>query len=134
MHQDFSEESSEVGNQLVVARRYGLDPRLVSVWVCKSRNGSGRKTKLSDKVKQLEEENQQLKKLVADLALKTSILEDLQKKRTNDPRAVRGGNRVDFTWHTSKESAENCWYSAIHSLLSKKAPFVTQNWFGRQAS
>jgi transposase len=73
-------EIEQVGNQLLVAKRYGLDPRLVSIWVIKSRNGCGRKTKLSDKVKQLEEENRQLKKLVADLALKTSVLEDLQKK------------------------------------------------------
>jgi transposase len=79
-------EIEEVGNQLLVARRYGLDPRLVSVWVIKSRNGSGRKTKLSDKVKSLEEENKQLKKLVADLALKTSILEDLQKKTSQRSR------------------------------------------------
>ncbi|MBA2872320.1 transposase-like protein [Anoxybacillus calidus] len=78
-------EALEVGNKALVARRYELSPNLVQRWVKAYEDGQlGQETvthSSSAEVKKLEEENEQLKKLLGEKDLEIAILRDLIKKK-----------------------------------------------------
>ncbi|MGG3738452.1 transposase [Aeribacillus pallidus] len=77
-------EALEVGNKALVARRYELSPNLVQRWVKAYEEGQlGEETVISSsaEVKRLEEENEQLKKLLGEKDLEIAILRDLIKKK-----------------------------------------------------
>jgi len=78
-------EALEVGNKALVARRYELSPNLVQRWVKAYEEGHlGQETiphSSSAEVKRLEEENEQLKKLLGEKDLEIAILRDLVKKK-----------------------------------------------------
>jgi putative transposase len=80
----FSEEQmlgvlaeAELGPVDEVCRRHGISPKTYYRW--KSKYG-GMSVPETRRLKQLEEENTRLKRLVADQALDNSILKDLLKK------------------------------------------------------
>ncbi|MEK4176575.1 transposase [Aeribacillus sp. FSL K6-1305] len=78
-------EALEVGNKALVARRYELSPNLVQRWVKAYEEGQlGQETvthSSSAEIKRLEEENEQLKKLLGEKDLEIAILRDLIKKK-----------------------------------------------------
>lgn len=86
-------KGKETGNFTAVARQHELDPKMVLRWVKelnrtdvdKLDGNSKRQTAFiptSDDYKQLEQENEKLKKLLAEQALEREILKDLLKKPT----------------------------------------------------
>lgn len=85
------QQGKEIGNLTAVARQHELDPKMVLRWarelkrkdVDKLNRASKRQTAFiptSDDYKQLEQENEKLKKLLAEQALEREILKDLLKK------------------------------------------------------
>jgi putative transposase len=68
---------AELGPVDEVCRRHGISPKTYYRW--KSKYG-GMSVPETRRLKQLEEENTRLKRLVADQALDNSILKDLLKK------------------------------------------------------
>ncbi|WEY94632.1 transposase [Bacillus subtilis] len=82
------QEAIETGNKALVARRHELSPNLVSKWVkAFQEKGNLDHSGIQDIVspsgiKQLEEENDQLKKLLGEKDLEISILRDVLKRRT----------------------------------------------------
>lgn len=84
-------EALEVGNKALVARRYELSPNLVQRWVKTYEKGQlGQETvtpSSSAEIKRLEEENEQLKKLLGEKDLEITILCDLIKKK--NPRLLK---------------------------------------------
>jgi transposase len=78
-------EAKEVGNYAAVARRYEIHANLIYKWVKEFEQDV--ETILSEdvpspvEVKQLEQENDQLKKLLGEKDLEISILRDLLKKK-----------------------------------------------------
>jgi transposase len=78
-------EALEVGNKALVARRYELSPNLVQRWVKAYEDGQLGQEMVthssSAEVKKLEEENEQLKKLLGEKDLEIAILRDLIKKK-----------------------------------------------------
>ena len=76
-------EALEVGNKALVARRYELSPNLVQRWVKAYEEGKlGQEMAPSSaEIKRLEEENEQLKKLLGEKDLEIAILRDLIKKK-----------------------------------------------------
>lgn len=84
-------KGKEMGNITAVARQHELDPKMVLRWakqlnrkdVDKLDGASKRQATFiptSDDYKQLEHENEKLKKLLAEQALEREILKDLLKK------------------------------------------------------
>jgi transposase len=84
-------EALEVGNKALVARRYELSPNLVQRWVKAYEEGQlGQETvthSSSAEIKRLEEENEQLKKLLGEKDLEIAIFRDLIKKK--NPRLLK---------------------------------------------
>ncbi|SFA52711.1 Transposase and inactivated derivatives [Parageobacillus thermantarcticus] len=78
-------EALEVGNKALVARRYELSPNLVQRWVKAYEEGKLGQEMVSSsssaEIKRLEEENEQLKKLLGEKDLEIAILRDLIKKK-----------------------------------------------------
>jgi transposase-like protein len=85
------QKGKEIGNMTAVARQHDLDPKMVLRWarelnrkdVDKLDSSSKRQAAFiptSDDYKQLERENEKLKKLLAEQALEREILKDLLKK------------------------------------------------------
>ncbi|MED3648672.1 transposase [Halalkalibacterium halodurans] len=78
-------EVLETGKQSIVARRYELNPNMVSRWVREYKDGKYGETKTEDvdplEAKQLSQENDQLKKLLGEKDLEIAILRDLIKKK-----------------------------------------------------
>ncbi|GMB10139.1 transposase [Thermolongibacillus altinsuensis] len=78
-------EALEVGNKALVARKYELSPNLVQRWVKAYEEGQlGQEivsSPSSAEIKRLEEENEQLKKLLGEKDLEIAILRDLIKKK-----------------------------------------------------
>ncbi|MFX3660986.1 MAG: transposase [Ectobacillus sp.] len=79
-------EATETGNQSIVARRYNLNPKMVSRWCSEYKNG-----KLGDvdvavlpdfDTKELSKENEKLKILLGEKDLEIAILRDLIKKKS----------------------------------------------------
>ncbi|MDM5186112.1 transposase [Bacillus sp. DX4.1] len=85
--QQVVQEVIDTGNRALVARRYELSPNLVSKWVkafqeSRSLNTSSVQEGVSpSELKQLEAENDQLKKLLGEKDLEISILRDVLKKK-----------------------------------------------------
>jgi hypothetical protein len=88
---DIIRKGKEIGNFTAVARQHELDPKMVLRWardlnrkdVDKLDVTSKRQAQFiptPDDYKQLENENEKLKKLLAEQALKREILKDLLKK------------------------------------------------------
>lgn len=84
-------EVTEVGSQVEVARRHGLDPKLISRWVRESKHRSWEQAALDAKrvatytpspkeFREIEDQNDQLKKLLGEKDLEIQILRDLLKK------------------------------------------------------
>ncbi len=77
-------EVEETGNATLVARRHDLVPGTVTRWVRESKkeNGLISNYNYSNNInaKSLEEENEQLKKLLGEKDLEIAILKDLLKK------------------------------------------------------
>ncbi|MDE8565762.1 transposase [Anoxybacillus rupiensis] len=85
-------EALEVGNKALVARRYDLSSNLVQRWVKAYEEGQlGEETvnSSSAEVKRLEEENEQLKKLLGEKNLEIAILRDWIKKK--NPHLLKNG-------------------------------------------
>lgn len=78
-------EATETGNKTLVARRYELNPNMVSRWVREytdGKFGDVDATVLPDlDSKELSKENDQLKKLLGEKDLEIAILRDLIKKK-----------------------------------------------------
>lgn len=78
-------EVTETGNQTLVARRYELNPNMVSRWIREYKDGKFGDvdvTVLPDlDSKELSKENDQLKKLLGEKDLEIAILRDLIKKK-----------------------------------------------------
>jgi hypothetical protein len=88
---DIIRKGKEIGNFTAVARQHELDPKMVLRWVRelnrkdvdKLDGTSKRQSQFiptADDYKQLEHENEKLKKLLAEQALEREILKDLLKK------------------------------------------------------
>lgn len=78
------QEAMETGNKALVARRHQLSPNLVHRWmkVSQEDNDFSIKGTVSPlEAKQLEEENDQLKKLLGEKDLEIAILRDVLKKK-----------------------------------------------------
>lgn len=88
-------EAIEVGNASEVARRYEIHPTVVGRWIKAYRrdgdsafdpaNRRGKRTRSADmkaeaRVREMERENDQLKKLLGEKDLEIAILRDLLKK------------------------------------------------------
>lgn len=85
-------EAIEVGNGCAVARRYEIHPTMVSRWIRHYKTegdtafdrGRGRtSTDAEYKLRQTEQENDQLKRLLGEKDLEIAILRDLVKKGTH---------------------------------------------------
>lgn len=78
-------EALEVGNKALVAKRYELSTNLVQRWVKAYEEGKLGQEMVSSpssaEIKRLEEENEQLKKLLGEKDLEIAILRDLIKKK-----------------------------------------------------
>jgi transposase len=85
--QQVVQEAIETGNRALVARRHELSPDLVSKWVKAFKekgnlDDSGIQEIVSpSEFKQLETENDQLKKLLGEKDLEIAILRDVLKKK-----------------------------------------------------
>ncbi|MDM5154758.1 transposase [Bacillus sp. DX1.1] len=82
------QEAIETGNKALVARRYDLSPNLVHKWIKAfqdhDRQEVGHHEVISPaEVKQLEAENDQLKKLLGEKNLEIAILRDVLKKKNS---------------------------------------------------
>ncbi|MHA0858455.1 transposase [Paenibacillus sp. CMAA1364] len=84
-------KGKEMGNLTAVARQHELDPKMVLRWSkqldrkdVNKLDGAGKRQAAfiptADDFKQLEHENEKLKKLLAEQALEREILKDLLKK------------------------------------------------------
>lgn len=84
-------EAKEVGSQVEVARRHGLDPKLLSRWVRESKHRGWEQAAPNSKrvvaytpspqeFREIEDENDKLKKLLGEKDLEIEILRDLLKK------------------------------------------------------
>ncbi|MTV49080.1 transposase [Heliobacillus mobilis] len=85
------QEAQEVGNASQVARRHGIDPKLLHYWMKESKHKSFQEAPTEAKkitayvpsaqeFKEMEVENIALKKLLGEKALEIQILQDLLKK------------------------------------------------------
>ncbi|MBO9131535.1 transposase [Bacillus sp. 165] len=78
-------EAKETGNKAAVARRYEIHVNLVSKWMKQYEDDStiewSEGVTSPIEVKQLEQENDQLKKLLGEKDLEIAILRDLIKKK-----------------------------------------------------
>lgn len=85
------QKGKEIGNYTAVARQHELDPKMVLRWArqldrkdVEQLDGASKRQAAfiptSDDYKQLERENEKLKKLLAEQALEREILKDLLKK------------------------------------------------------
>lgn len=85
------QKGKEIGNYTAVARQHELDPKMVLRWArqldrkdVEQLDGASKRQAAfiptSDDYKQLECENEKLKKLLAEQALEREILKDLLKK------------------------------------------------------
>ncbi len=82
------DECREVGNASLVARRYEVSKHIVYSWLRKARkNGSGKSLPQSkekkysavvDRLEKVSEENDMLKKLLAEKELELTVLKDLR--------------------------------------------------------
>lgn len=88
---DIIQKGKEIGNFTAVARQHELDPKMVMRWakelnrkdVDKLDGASKRQAQFiptADDYKELEHENEKLKKLLAEKSLEREILKDLLKK------------------------------------------------------
>lgn len=88
---DIIRKGKEIGNFTAIARQYELDPKMVLRWVRdlnrkdvdKLDGASKRQTQFiptPNDYKELEQENEKLKKLLAEKSLEREILKDLLKK------------------------------------------------------
>ena len=81
-------ECQEVGNVAVVARRHEISPNTIHTWIKKYRERGTAKTLkksgfkdikvMSDQLKKVSTENDQLKRLLAEKELELAILRDLR--------------------------------------------------------
>lgn len=89
--QQVLQEVAEVGNASQVARRHGLEPKAVYNWMKQSKhadwNNTNRQSKKvssyvpsTNEFKELEDENDKLKKILGEKDLEIEILRDLLKK------------------------------------------------------
>lgn len=81
--QQVVKEAREVGNGSVVARKYDLNQNIVNKWLRKSEGGGVGHTSpplTTQDHKQLQAENEKLKKLLGKKELEIEILRDLLKK------------------------------------------------------
>jgi transposase-like protein len=89
--QQLTQEALEVGNASQVARRHGVDGKMLSRWIRQSQQTGWKKTAPEAKkiaayvpspkeFQVLEHENDKLKKLLGEKDLEISILRDLVKK------------------------------------------------------
>jgi hypothetical protein len=96
---DIVRKGKEIGNFTAVARQHDLDPKMVLRWardldrkdVDRLDGTSKRQAQFiptAEDFKQLEHENEKLKKLLAEQALEREILKDLLKK-TNPSLRIR---------------------------------------------
>lgn len=78
-------EATETGNNSLVARRYELNPNMVSRWIREYKDGKFGEvdaTELPDlDSKELSKENEKLKIILGEKDLEISILRDLIKKK-----------------------------------------------------
>ncbi|MFN3284153.1 MAG: transposase [Pseudothermotoga sp.] len=89
--QQVVQEAKEVGNASQVARRHGLTPKQVYDWIRQSKHSGWKNTEPDAKkvqayipsaqeFKEIESENDKLKKLLGEKDLEIEILRDLLKK------------------------------------------------------
>lgn len=85
------QEAREIGNAVPVAKRHGIDVKTLYRWLRESKHKAWEKTAAeakkvteyvpsSQEFRQLETENEKLKKLLGEKDLENSILRDLLKK------------------------------------------------------
>jgi len=86
------QEAQEIGNVLQVAKRHEISPKTLYGWLSQSKhkawqhtNGEAKKTAVympsHQEFKQLEKENDKLKKLLGEKDLEIAIMRDLIKKK-----------------------------------------------------
>jgi len=83
--QQIIKEAIETGNCSIVARRYDINPNVLARWVRENKNGgtlssSTNNIFASPDTKQVEVENEKLKKLLGEKELENQILRELIKK------------------------------------------------------
>ncbi|QHZ55179.1 transposase [Brevibacillus sp. NSP2.1] len=89
--QQLIQEAHEVGNASQVARRHGIDPKMLYRWIRDSKHADWQNTSSEAKAvtsytpspgefRELETENDKLKKLLGEKDLEIAILRDLVKK------------------------------------------------------
>ncbi len=84
--QQVVQEAIETGNKALVARRHELSPNLVNKWVKAFQEQGNLDYSAQEivsplEIKQLEDENDQLKKLLGEKDLEIAILRDVLKKK-----------------------------------------------------
>lgn len=84
--QQVVQEAIETGNKALVARRHELSPNLVNKWVKAFQEQGNLDDSVQEivsplEIKQLEDENDQLKKLLGEKDLEIAILRDVLKKK-----------------------------------------------------
>ncbi len=84
--QQVVQEAIETGNKALVARRHELSPNLVNKWVKAFQEQGNLDYSVQEivsplEIKQLEDENDQLKKLLGEKDLEIAILRDVLKKK-----------------------------------------------------
>jgi transposase-like protein len=79
--QQIIKEAIETGNCTIVARRYDVNPNVLARWVREYKNnGSISSSVTNPDNRQVEVENEKLKKLLGEKELENQILRDLIKK------------------------------------------------------
>ena len=76
-------EAERGAERKALFRRHGISEQTFYRW---KKQYSGLQPDQARELKQLQEENARLKKLVADLSLDKAILQDVAKKKWGDPR------------------------------------------------
>jgi transposase-like protein len=84
-------EVEETGSLNVVARRHEVAPSTVSTWMKRSKGTNSKSkdissTEVNKHVKEIESENDQLKKILGEKDLEIAILRDLLKKTNSQPK------------------------------------------------
>ena len=94
MKDQIIKEVEETGNLNVVARRHEIAPSTVSTWIKRLKGANSKSkditaiTEVTKQIKEIESENDQLKKILGEKDLEIAILKDLLKK-TNPQLKIR---------------------------------------------
>ena len=105
-----------------LARKYGVTPKTVYLW---RKKYGGLSTSELARLKQLEEENRELKRLVADLSLDKHMLQEVLRKSAEAGREARAG-RPSSGGTTASANDMRAGCSSSHGALRGTAACSTR--------